>query len=265
MTTTVDAVWRVRLEGFEGPLDLLLTLVQRQSLDISTLSLAQVTGQYLGYLQTLEYVDPAALADFCEVAATLILLKSRTLLPRPPEVVPDEEADALALAERLRQYQQVRRTAELLGERERTGMRAYVRVAAPPELPPQLEPGTVTVDELTRAFESALAEVKLEPPVPETAEMQPNRVRLSARLGEIHGLLASRRQVSFREVLLGQQPTREFVVVSFLAVLELLRRRMIRAVQQELFGEIQLELRPGAEVPPAWSADEGTFLDEPDG
>ncbi len=264
VTTTAEPVWRVALEVFEGPLDLLLTLVQRQSLDITTVSLAQVTNQYLRYLQTLQYVDAGALAAFCEVAATLILLKSRALLPRPPEPEADEEADAAALAERLRQYQQVRRTAELLGERERSGLRAYVRVAPPPELPPQLDPGDVTVDDLTRAFESALAEVRVPPPAPDAEEVRPNRVRLSARLSDIKRLLVTRRRVSFREVLLGMQPTREFVVVSFLAVLELLRRRMIRAVQEELFGEIQLELRPDAEAQPGWTEGEGTFLDEDD-
>lgn len=253
--------WRVRLDVFEGPLDLLLTLVQRQSLDITSLALAQVTDQYLRYLAALEFVDVGALADFCEVAATLILLKSRALLPRPPDPEPDEAADAEALAERLRQYQRVKQAAELLGERERTGLRAYVRAAPPPDIPPRLEPGNVSLADLTRAFEEALAEAPLGPEEASGPAVPPNRVRLSERLQDIRSLLQRQQRVTFREVLLGERPTREYVVVSFLAVLELLRRRAIQAVQAELFGEILLELQPGEA---GWANLEETFLDEPD-
>lgn len=253
-------VWRVRLDVFEGPLDLLLTLVQRQSLDITTLALAQVTDQYLRYLATLEFVNARALADFCEVAATLVVLKSRALLPRPPAPEPDELADAEALAERLRQYQRVKRAAELLGERERAGLRAYVRAAPPPDIPPRLEPGNVSLEDLTRAFEAALAEAALAPEEPAAPAVRPNRVRLSDRLQDIRRMLLQQQRVTFRAVLLGERPTREYVVVSFLAVLELLRRRAIQAVQAELFGEILLELLPGEA---GWANLEETFLDEP--
>ncbi len=259
------AAWRVRLEVFEGPLDLLLTLVQRQALDITTVALARVTDQYLRHLETLEVADAAGMADFCEVAALLILIKSRALLPRPPEPAPDEEADAEALAERLRQYQRIRQTAEVLGERERSGLRAFVRVATPPDLPPRLEPGDVSPADLARAFEAALAEAQVAPE-PEPPAVKPNPVRLRDRLGDIRRLLAARRRVTFREVLLGNaRPTREYIVVSFLAVLELLRRTLIQAVQSELFGEILLELKPDAESQPGWADLEETFLDEPEG
>lgn len=246
---------------FEGPLDLLLTLVQRQSLDISTVALAQVTDQYLRHLAALDSVDIAALAEFCEVAATLILLKSRALLPRPPEPEPDELADAEALAERLRQYQRVKQGAELLGERERAGWRAYVREAPPPDIPPRLEPGNVSLGDLTQAFEDALAEAPLIPEEELDALVPPSRVRLADRLQDIRSLLRRQQRVTFREVLLGEHPTREYVVVSFLAVLELLRRRAIQAVQAELFGEILLELQAGEA---GWANLEETFLDEPD-
>jgi segregation and condensation protein A len=256
--------WRVRLEVFEGPLDLLLTLVQRQALDITTVALARVTDQYLRYLATLEALDAGALAAFCEVAATLLLLKSRALLPRPPEPEPDELAEAEALAERLRQYRRVRQAAAALGEREAQGLRAFVRQAPPPELPPKLEAGEVSPDDLARAFAAALAEAaKVAPPeVGGPAAPPPPRLRLVDRLQALHTLLTARGRVTFREALLGAQPTREYIVVSFLAVLELLRRRLIRATQPELFGEIVLELRPEAQTAEPVGLDE-SFVDEP--
>jgi segregation and condensation protein A len=256
---------RVHLEVFEGPLDLLLTLVQRQSLDITTVALAQVTDQYLRYLAVLAAVDAAGLAEFCEIAATLALIKSRALLPRPPEVVEAVEDEAEVLAERLRQYRRIRAAAEQLGQRERAGLRAYTRSAAAPELPRQLAPGQVSLDDLARAFEAALVEVVAEP-AGEPALVRPNRVRLRDRLAAIRQLLVQRRRVTFRELLLGAAaPSRELIVVSFLAVLELWRRRMIQAVQSELFGEIVIELRPDAESQPGWANLEETFLDESDG
>jgi segregation and condensation protein A len=260
------APWRVRLEGFEGPLDLLLTLVQRQSLDITTLALAQVTDQYLAHLAGLEAVDAAAMAEFCEVAATLIVLKSRALLPRPPAPEPDELADAEALAERLRQYRRVRQAAELLGERERSGLRAFARAVPPPELPPRLEPGEVSPAQLALAFEAALAEAAAASPAPAGAPaVRPDPVRLADRVAHIRDLLGRRERVTFREVLIGDRPSREFVVVSFLAVLELLRRRAVRVVQEELFGEILIQRRldeAGLRAQ-ADAAAEESFLDEP--
>ncbi len=264
MSATLAPAWRVRLDVFEGPLDLLLTLVQRQSLDITTVALAQVTDQYLRYLAALESVDPAGLAGFCEVAATLMLLKSRALLPRPPEAGGEAEDEAQGLAERLRQYQRIRAAAEHLGERERSGLRAYTRAATPPELPRFLEPGQVSLDDLARAFEAALAET-VAVAEDEPTLVKPNRVRLRDRLAVIRQLLVQRRRVTFREVLMGDgAPSREVVVVSFLAVLELWRRRFIQAVQTELFGEIVIELKADAETQPGWANLEDTFLDEPD-
>ena len=239
----------MHLEVFDGPLDLLLTLIQRESLDISTVALAQVTDQYLAFLATLEIVDPAALADFCEVASTLIVIKSRALLPRPPVVAEVEQVDAEALVERLRNYRRFKRVAEELGERERAGVRAFARIAPPPDLPPILDAGGVSAVDLASAFQSALAEAAAAAAAaaagsPVAAAPAPHPVRLADRLLDIRTLLIARGgRLSFREVLLGERTDREYVIVSFLAVLELLRRQAIRAVQAELFGEIFLEAR----------------------
>ena len=255
----------VKLEVFEGPLDLLLTLVQRSSLDISTVALARVTDQYLVYLAALEEIDLGALAEFCEVASTLLLLKSRALLPRPAVTALEEEGNAEALAEQLRAYRRFKEVADTLGQRERAGLRAYARVAPQPVVATRLEPGAVGPDALAKALQAALAEaaalqaVVSEEHAPLVARP---RVTIGDRIRALHQrLVEGGGRLSFREALLGERLDREFIIVSFLAVLELLRRRAIKAVQEELFGDILLEsLSPPSALE---GADMPIFLDEP--
>jgi segregation and condensation protein A len=247
--------YRVSIEVFEGPLDLLLTLVRREDLDISTVALARVTEGYLQYLANLREIDLGALAAFIEVASTLLLIKSRSLLPRSEGVSDDGSLEADDLAMRLRAFRQYRETADKLQQRERAGLRAYVRVAPPPDIAPPVKPGDASVEDLASAFEKALAEAAARADVPVPSTVSAQRVRLADRLIAIRALLDSRRSVRFSEVLIGDWPRREFIIVSFLAVLELLRRSVIRARQEELFGDIVLELLPEAMAAP-WSAEE---------
>ena len=259
------AAYPVVLEVFEGPLDLLLTLIRREQLDITSVALAQVTDQYLAHLSQLEAIDAGAIAEFCEVAASLMLIKSRALLPRAAAPDDEEDVDAQALVEQLRAYRRFKQVAEDLGQRERAGLRAFVRTAPPPDLKPEIKPGEASVADLAAAFEAALAQLLIEVEPDPVAEppVARRQIRLADRFREIRGLLASRGRVSFREVLLGERRDREYVIVSFLAVLELLRRRFIRAVQAELFGDIELEARAEVE---GWQAAElgehESFLDE---
>jgi segregation and condensation protein A len=241
----------VHLEVYEGPLDLLLTLIQREELDITTVALAKVTDQYLAYTASLEEIDPGALAEFCRIGATLALIKSRALLPAYAERLDDEEGgEADELAERLRAYRRLKKAAADLGDREKLGLRAYVRVAPPPDVTPTLDPGDVTVADLTRAFQEALAQAEEREDATEVRGVRPHKVSLADRLDSIKSLLRERGRVAFHEVLLEERTDREYIIVSFLAVLELLRRQAIRCTQTELFGEILLELRSRADIGP---------------
>ncbi len=264
------SAYAIRIEGFEGPVDLLLALVRRAEIEITRIALGQVTTQFLSHLRGLEAVEPGEVAGFCEDTSTLMVLKSRALLPRPPEAAPDEDAAAEALAERLRAYRQFKQVASGLQAREYAGLRAYARTAPLPEIPPQAGPGELSAADLAAAFEVALIEAArqaaaLPPPAP--AAPAP-RVRLVDRLSDIRHMLATRGRVTFYEILLGGRPEREYIIVSFLAVLELLRRAVIRAVQPDLFGEIMIELRPEVVAAGAGAgagddgAAEGSFLDD---
>lgn len=248
----------VRLPEFEGPLDLLLTLIQRASLDISLIALARVTDSFLHYMGALEAIDAGEIAEFCDVAGTLMVIKSRTLLPAPPGDEPDEDADAAELLERLHAYGKLRKAAEALGQREAAGYRAYPRAAPPPEVaPPPPAPGEASADVLAAAFRAAMAEARL---MADAAgdeagtAPRPHPVRLAERFEALRGLLLARRRLTFREVVLGGCPPgvspREFVIVSFLALLEMLRRWAVSVRQSELFGEIFIEAQAGlADVP----------------
>jgi len=228
--------YEVRLEVFEGPLDLLLTLIRRQELEITAVSLAAVTDQYLAYLERLQEIDPGALASFLEVAAQLVLIKSRSLLPRPrrEEVEDDEEDPAEALAQRLREYARFKAAAQALQERSERGLRAYVRLAPPPVLPRRLDLGDVSLEDLLAAVREAL-EVQPMPPVSEVIE--PIQVTMAGRIAAIRRALDRAARVSFRK-LLADCTSRIEVIVTFLALLELVKQCEIVVAQEELFGEI---------------------------
>lgn len=273
LAPSVDATgcqWRVKLPAFDGPLELLLTLIRRADLDVTTLALAEVTDQYLSHVAGLEAIDVPELAEFCDTASTLVAIKSRLLLPRPPEAGEEEEADAHELLERLRAYRRFRQVAAQLGEREREGLRAFPRAAPPPtmpEAPPASRPAQeATADDLAEAFRAALAAAARQAAA-EQAQGPPvraHRVRLRSRFVAIRELLLSRGKATFEEVVLEGRPPeaepREFVIVSFLALLEMLRRWAVRVRQDGLFGQIVIEARPElADVP--LPGEDGSFLE----
>jgi len=253
--------FRVRLPVFDGPLDLLLALIQRAALDITAVALAEVTDQFLRHVAEMDAVEPGALAEFIDTAATLLLIKSRALLPQPTEAV-EAEDDAELLLERLREYKRYREAAEGLGRRERAGLRTFPRTAAPVDLPPPALSGSGSLEDLTAAFRDALAEaVRTEPPRPEPG-IRPHPVRLVDRFDDLRAALLRGGSISFRQAVLGDRPpgasAREFVIVSFMALLELLRRNAVTVRQDELFGEIVIEALP-ALATVATPGEEGSF------
>ena len=248
--------YRVQLPPvFEGPLDLLLHLVEREQLDITAVSLSLVTEQYLAYLQVLlelektqgQSLDPGPLADFVTMAARLLWIKSRALLPRPEPVTEqgEEEDPAEALARQLREYKMFKEAAGKLAERGEV-MHSYVRTAPPPDIPPRLETLDVKLADLVKAMQHALAENVDLPAAP--ASLEPLRVTIAQKMDLIRHLLAEGRPVRFRE-LLAHATSRLEIVVSFMALLELLKRNVIVAHQEELFGEITIS--PAAAATPS--------------
>lgn len=248
----------IELPVFHGPLDLLLHLIEREELDISVISLAQVTEQYLSYLARLEELEAGVLADFLMVAARLIWIKSRLLLPAPPMGEPasgdgrspsalaleemEGEDPGEALARQLRAYRRFKEAANWLREREQLGLRAYVRIASMPTMPRRLDLSGVSAADLLIAMQRMLAE---KPPLAAGNDMPPLLITIYEKISLVGRWLRTQAVVRFRS-LLEQAANRVEVVVTLLAVLELIKRQQIIAEQPQLFGEILIRLAPGA-------------------
>jgi segregation and condensation protein A len=229
--------YQVQLPVFEGPLDLLLHLIEREELDITKVALAQVTDQYLAYLAILKEIEAEFLTDFLVVAAKLLLMKSQALLPKPPPSMLDEEEEDIGdeLARQLRAYKQFKIVAQLLHQREEAGLRNFVRVALPPKLEPKLSPGNVTLDDLLMAVRQAL---EVRPPDPDVSEVVSRvTVTIGQQMDLIHSELTRQKQINFR-ALLSRAATRMEIIVTLLAVLELIKQHTIEVHQDTLFGDI---------------------------
>jgi segregation and condensation protein A len=229
--------YQIQLPVFEGPLDLLLHLVEREELDITTIALAQVTDQYLAYLAELESRQVKELAEFLVVAAKLLLIKSQALLPRPPVLTSEEEDVGEDLVRQLQAYKRFKEIANLLHEREQKGLHSYVRVASTPRLEPQLDVDDVSLTDLLVYVQEALDALPA-PPVGEV--VTPIKVTIDQQITRIETQLARRGQVRFCEFL-SEANNRVEIIVTLWAVLELVKQKRARVRQEELFGEILIE------------------------
>ena len=220
--SAASSTYHVSLEVFEGPLDLLLRLIERQELDITKVSLAAVAGQYLAHVARLQEVSAANLAGFLVVAAKLLLIKSRALLPRPEHETLAEEQEDLGdeLARQLLEYKRFKEVASKLREIEAAGLRAFSRIAPPPEVERRLQPGEVSLADLLDALRHALESHPLVAPVDNV--VAPIRVSISDCIEAIYELLRHRPRARF-STLMGRAKSRMEVVVSFLALLELIK------------------------------------------
>jgi segregation and condensation protein A len=238
--------YQLTLPIFEGPLDLLLHLIEREELDITAIALVAVTDQYMQYLHESEQLNIDALADFIAIGARLIFLKSRALLPRPPSSDHDEEDgldDADDLARQLVEYKLFKEAAGRLRQIEVAGLHSYPRIAPPPEFPPPHGLDGVTLDLLQQIVEVALTRKREEEPV---QVIHPHKVTVREKIELIRDLLAAEGRASFR-ALIEQCRTRMEVVVSFMAVLELIKSQTIDARQDAAFADIVLE--PAEDAP----------------
>jgi len=231
----------VKTPVFEGPLDLLLHLIESEDLDITAVSLVQVTDQYLASLRAADQIDLRALADFVAVGAKLLFLKSRALLPRTTAQVAEDDREAEEIAQdltaQLEEYRVFKTAASYLRELEDATHRSFTRVAPPPAewLPSGLE--RVTLRKLLKALGKALERL---PPEPEPERLQRAPVTLVERREAVLAAVRRRGSVSFTR-LIADCKTRLEAIVTFLAVLDLLKTEDIRAHQSVNFGYISLE------------------------
>ena len=234
-----DTRYQVALPDFFGPMELLLALIEQEELEITKISLAQVTNQYLKYIESLKEISPDALTEFLVVAARLILLKSQTLLPKPPSgVILDEEEDAGEdLIQQLKDYKRFKELAAQLAKIQAAGKRSFIRLAPPPKIEAKLSIGDVTLDDLLQAAKKALA-LKPEPPSLSSVVAR-ETVTIGKKINLIRQKLDKDKTLSFGD-LLNQGHSRVEIIVTLLAVLELIKRKIISVEQAESFGEITI-------------------------
>ncbi len=233
--------YQVALPEFQGPLDVLLHLIEKAQLDITKIALAQITDQFLAYVERMEDRSPEEVSAFLVVAARLLQIKSEALLPRPPRREEGEEDPGEALVRQLLLYRQFKRAAGFFQERLNMGLRVYpgpgVRM---PQHPSLLDLEGLTLDELVRTARRLLhPEANLPKQV-----LKLTRVPIRELMHTLRGLLRRATRVSFFQWVRGLPwQDRATVGASFLAMLEIVRRREAVAHQPELFADIWLESR----------------------
>lgn len=245
-TLTLDD-YRLRLPSFEGPLDVLLRLIERDRLAITDVSLVAVTAGFFDYVESLADAPPALVAEFAWVAGRLLLLKSRSLLPRPrPEPEEPEPSDLVRQLEALRA---VRDAAAALAERDHRGRATFPNggaIVRPPAPAPRLaiHPPGLLARALRRRFGRSAT--------PEATVATAPAVTVREMIERLLGALRRARVVRFGE-LPGRGTSRHETIVAFLSLLILLRRKVLEARQEVPFGEIELRLTgcDGAAAPAA--------------
>lgn len=229
--------YTVETEVYQGPLDLLLQLIERAELDITKLSLAKVTDQFLAYMRTLQSARAERVSEFLVVASRLMQIKSEALLPRPVVRMPDEEDPGEALVQQLILYKQYKQLAELLARRQASQLRAYLRLAPPPKVEGRLDLSNITIQDLHAAALRVFTREDSRAPL--RTVVAPPKVTIREKIRVIAQAFKQSTLVRFRS-LLGENPQRLHIVVTFLAVLELVRRYRITAQQEKLFSDIEM-------------------------
>jgi len=233
------ADYKVKLEVFEGPLDLLLYLIKQDEIDIYDISIERITRQYLEYLQTFKELNIELAGEFIVMAANLIYLKSRSLLPidqQPPAEEAEEDDPRWDLIRQLVEYKKFKEAAVNLHLREVEQETIFAREASPmlSENPLRLE--EVGIFQLINAFQSVIKRIEARQ---EVQEIFGERFSVSEKIDAILRCVAAGATVRFSD-LFGAIVSRVEVVVTFLALLELIRLKQVRATQKNVFAEIEI-------------------------
>jgi segregation and condensation protein A len=237
-------VIRIRLQSFEGPLDLLVHLIRKNKVDVYDIPIALITRQYLDYLDIMQELNLDVASEFLVMAATLIHIKSRLLLPRPETAAGDpidEEDPRDALVRRLLEHDRFKAAAELLHERETlrsaqwTRPDARVEAIAGDEYEPELEVDLFT---LLSAFKGVLERARERPPVP----LPPEEISIEARIEQLLSRLSETDACGFED-LFDDAASRPELIVTFLAMLEMIRLKLVRVFQSAQLGAIRVYKR----------------------
>jgi segregation and condensation protein A len=229
-------MFQVKLPKFEGPLNLLLELIEERRLDITEMSIAKVADDYLEYVRGEENVSLENLAEFVNIASKIILIKSRSILPSL-EIAPDEEKEIKDLEEQLKLYKKFKEAGDeigfLLKSEKRLFSRDYLLGVSAVFSPPK----NVSVLDLKKTFQKIVDQIVLPEKLPEEAVR--DIITLEEKISELQKTLKMRVEVSFSQLRASAKDKVE-IIVSFLALLELVKQRIVSAEQSNLFEEIKI-------------------------
>lgn len=233
----------LQLNNYNGPLELLLSLIEQQRLDITAISLAQVAEQYMAAVGSLAAPDPDAIAEFLVIGAKLLVIKTRALLPRPPvELAPaDEEDVGDQLARQLMAYRRFKQAATQLRAWQETGNRAYTRILPPPLPPRSAPPPPVQLDvSLADLVVAVQRRLQLMLPLDEPVAMPaPKIITIADVRTRVYSILRQQQWIGFED-LLSLALSRNEVIVTLWTVLELFKREALVIEQPDLFGTIAI-------------------------
>lgn len=248
----------VKLQVFEGPLDLLLHLIDINKINIYDIPIAIVTDQYLEYIRQMQARDMEVMSEFLVMAATLLRIKSKMLLPAEPKTEEDEEDPREELVERLLEHKMYKYMAMELKDRQLDAARILYKGTTLPEDMVYEEPpvdldalvGDVDLKKLHQIFLDVLKrqEDKLDPIRSRYGRIEQEEVSLSDRMEDFVQYGLEHKRFGFRNFLSGGC-SKTYVIVSFLAVLELMKSGMVRISQEKTFGEIEIEMTGQGQVP----------------
>jgi segregation and condensation protein A len=232
--------YAVKLDIFEGPLDLLLYLIKKNEIDIYNIPIALVTEQYLQYLKIIKELNLDLAGEYLVMAATLIHIKSRMLLPPPDEPEEEEEDPRAELVRQLLEHKTFKEAAESLKERPLLERDVFTRATLPPE---EAEKTTVdeedlievSVFELIEAFHRVVSQLDKK----ELLEIDLEKLSLADIINEVMDQLSVTKSSTFEDLLKGKRDRRR-IIYTFLAILELIKLRMIKAYQTSVFGVIRI-------------------------
>jgi segregation and condensation protein A len=248
--STTDAGYRVSLPMFEGPLDLLLHLVKKHELDILNIPIAFITEKYVAYIKLLDELNIDVASEYLLMAATLVHIKSRMLLPNPPSEEADESLDdadfdpRAELVRRLLEYQKYKLAAEQLGARPVLGRDVFPRGSSEEVAGGQPGLEAVSMFRLLDAFQGVLERTQ------KTKEHQIDfeRFSITEKISELVDLLQVQKRLVFHEIF-APDASRAELIITFLAILEMTRLRLTRLIQDGPLAPIYIELRVSEETP----------------
>jgi len=242
--------YKIQLEKFEGPLDLLLYLIKKNDIDICDIPITAITGQYMEYIEMMKMLDLEIIGDFLVMAATLMQIKSRMLLPPDPLAAEEQIDPRDELVQRLQEYQKFKQIADELKAKETLRQDLFQRVVDQGQLE-QLKQESqevsieATLFDLINALNAALVKVPEKKPY----DVQKEEFTVEGKIHTIVHLLLDRQRISLLELFTKASGKEEMIVI-FIAILELIRLKEIVALQRRQFDDIEI-MRNSAHESPA--------------